>query len=118
MKNSNLKHLSTRQLTYWPSDPNKITDVVDFCVTKGTETKKFTVESCLVLTSDHNNNFDNYVYSHTRKINETFLIQQKDRLNCFRETLDELLTLEIPLKTEIVIEQEIENINNTIQKAA
>jgi len=43
-------------------------------------------------------NSDNYVYSHTRKIKETVLIEQKDRLEFFRETLDELMTLEIPLK--------------------
>jgi hypothetical protein len=39
MKDNNLKHLSTRQPTCWPSDPNKIPDLVDFCVTKGIDTK-------------------------------------------------------------------------------
>jgi hypothetical protein len=121
VKNNNLKHLPTRQPTYWPSDPNKIPDLVDFCVTKGIDTKKkFTVESCLELTSDHTTILINtvYVYSHTRKIKETVLIQQKDRLNCFRETLDELITLEITLKTEIAIEEAVENITKAIQKAA
>jgi exonuclease III len=46
----NVKHLSTRQPTYRPSDPNKIPDLVDFCVTKGTGTKNFTVDLCLDLT--------------------------------------------------------------------
>jgi len=53
MKNKNLKQLSTRQPTYWPSDPNKIPEFVDFCVTKGIDTKKFTGKSFLDLTSDH-----------------------------------------------------------------
>jgi hypothetical protein len=53
MGSNNLKHFSTRQPTYWPSDPNKIWDLVDFCLTTGTDTKKFTVKSCLDLTSDH-----------------------------------------------------------------
>ena len=52
MKDNNSKHISTRQPTYWPSDPKKIMDLVDFCVTKGTDTKKFTGESRLDLTSD------------------------------------------------------------------
>jgi hypothetical protein len=43
-KKSNVKHLSARQPTQWPSDPNKIPDLVDFCVTKGNDTKQFTVE--------------------------------------------------------------------------
>jgi len=53
MQNNNLKHLSTRQPTYWPSDPNKIPELLDFCVTKGIDTKKFAVASCLELMSDH-----------------------------------------------------------------
>jgi len=53
MQNNNLKHLSTRQPTYWPSDPNKIPDLLDFCVTKRNDTKKLAVASCLELTSDH-----------------------------------------------------------------
>jgi exonuclease III len=46
----NLKHLSTRQPTYWPSYPNKIPDLVYFCVTKGSGTKSFITELCLDLT--------------------------------------------------------------------
>jgi len=42
------------------------------------------------------------------KITETFLIQQKDQLNCFRETLDEL----------VYIEETVENIKKAIQKVA
>ena len=50
---NNIKYISTRQPTYWPSDPNKLPDLLDFCVTKGIDTKKLTVASCLDLTSDH-----------------------------------------------------------------
>ena len=39
-------------------------------------------------------------------------------MNYFRETLDELITLEIPLKTERDIEEAVENGNKAIQKAA
>jgi hypothetical protein len=35
MKRNNLKHLSTGKPTYWPSDRNKLPDLVDFCVTEG-----------------------------------------------------------------------------------
>jgi hypothetical protein len=35
MERNNLKHLSTGEPTYWPSDRNKLPDLVDFCVTKG-----------------------------------------------------------------------------------
>jgi len=53
MKKKNFKHLSSRQPNNWPSDPNKIPDLVDFCMTKEIATKKITVGSCLDPTSDH-----------------------------------------------------------------
>jgi hypothetical protein len=34
MERNNLKHLTMREPTYWPSDKNKLPDLVDFCVTK------------------------------------------------------------------------------------
>ena len=82
--------------------------------------KKFTVKACLDLTSDHTPILIHnvYVYSYTRKNKETVPIQQKDRMNYFRQTLDELITLEIPLKTERDIEEAVENGNKAIQKAA
>jgi len=46
------------------------------------------------------------------------LYSNKTEWDCFRETLDELITLEIPLKTEIDIEEAVENITKAIQKAA
>jgi hypothetical protein len=77
MQNNNLKHLSTRQPTYWPSDPNKIPDLLDFCVTKGIHTKKLAVASCLELTSGHTPILIT-VFTHTRKTKETVVIQQKN----------------------------------------
>ena len=53
MRNNNLQHLTTRQPTYWPSDPNKTPDLLDLCIIRGVPPQKFTVESCLDLTSDH-----------------------------------------------------------------
>jgi hypothetical protein len=35
MERNNLKHLSMREPTYWPSDRNRLPVLVDVCVTKG-----------------------------------------------------------------------------------
>jgi hypothetical protein len=35
MERNNLKHLSMGEPTYWPSDRNKLPNLVDFYVTKG-----------------------------------------------------------------------------------
>ena len=115
MKNNNLKHLSTRQPTYWPSDPNKIPDLLDFCITKGLDTKKLAVESCLELTSDHT---PILITAFTRILGKPSLCSKKTDWTCFRETLDEHVTPMIPLKTEIDIEEAVENITKIIQNAA
>ena len=44
---------STNEPTYWPSDPNKIPDVVDFFLTKGFSSSSLSVRSCFDLFSDH-----------------------------------------------------------------
>jgi hypothetical protein len=35
LESNNLSHLSTGHPTYWPSDVHKLSDLVDFYVTKG-----------------------------------------------------------------------------------
>jgi len=52
------------------------------------------------------------------KPKKTVIIQQKTDWNCFRVTVDEHLTLTIPLKIEIDIEEAVENITKAILKAA
>ena len=50
---NNLNFISTGQPTYWPTDPKKIPDLIDFCITKGINTKNCVTEMSLNLTSDH-----------------------------------------------------------------
>jgi len=49
MSNNNLQYLSTRQQTFWPSDTNRRPDLLDFCITKGINTQKAEIASCLEL---------------------------------------------------------------------
>jgi len=53
MSNNNLQYLSTRQPTFRPSDTNRQTALLDFCITKGINTQKAEIASCLELSSDH-----------------------------------------------------------------
>jgi hypothetical protein len=48
-----LKFLSTGEPTYWPSDRNKIPDLLDFAITKGVSEVHSHVESNFDLSSDH-----------------------------------------------------------------
>jgi hypothetical protein len=53
MESMNLKYLSTVEPTYWPSDRNKLPDLVDLCVAKGIPQDFAIAKSCFDLSSDH-----------------------------------------------------------------
>jgi hypothetical protein len=53
MERNNLKHLSTGEPTYWPSDGNELLDVMDFCVAKYIPQDFAVAKSCFDLSSDH-----------------------------------------------------------------
>jgi hypothetical protein len=50
---NNLKYLSTGEPTYWPSDRNKLPDLMNFCVMKGIPQDFIVAKSCFDLSSDH-----------------------------------------------------------------
>jgi hypothetical protein len=54
MEQLHLHHLSTGEPTYWPSDRNKLPNLLDFCVLKGIPHDSALTRSCFNLSSDHN----------------------------------------------------------------
>lgn len=48
-----LKHIATAEPTYWPSDQQKVSDPIDFYITKGVDLKKLEIQSNSDLSSDH-----------------------------------------------------------------
>jgi hypothetical protein len=53
MESNNLKQLSTGEHTYWPSDRNKLPDVIDFYAITGIPQGFAVAKSCFHLSSDH-----------------------------------------------------------------
>jgi hypothetical protein len=53
MEHLHLRHLSTGEHTHWPSDRNKLPDLLGFCVIKGISPNSAAATSCLELSSDH-----------------------------------------------------------------
>jgi len=107
MSNNNLQYLSTRQSTFWPSDTDRQTDLLDFCITKCINTQKVDTTPCLELSSDH---APIVVTIHTHIIKK----QQKPSLHnkytdwdTFREILEERINTKIPLKSATDIEKAV-----------
>jgi len=53
IQTNNFSYLSTGSPTYWPTDPNKTPDLLDFFITYGIPTNYAEVEASYDLTSDH-----------------------------------------------------------------
>lgn len=118
MDANNLKHISTSQPTYWPSDRKKTPDILDFCVTKGIDTKRCEAESCLDLSSDHSPILITIYSQILNRDKQPSLHSKRTDWNLFRHKLDDLITLRCPLKTEMDIETAIHDLTINIQEAA
>jgi hypothetical protein len=117
IRNLNSICITTRQPTYWPPDPQKIPDLLDFCIVRGINPKNILAESSLELTSDHTPFLVTILTAAQGKPKTPSLTSSKTNWNTFRE-LDALLTLEIPLKTTLDIEDAVETVTKAIQAAA
>lgn len=117
METNNLKYISTGEPTYWPTDTNKIPDLVDFCVTKGIPLESQTAQSCFDLSSDHSP----VLVMISTNILETqpppYLSSKYTNWIKFRAILDERLDLNIPLKSDGEIDEAVNQLNRIIQEA-
>lgn len=118
MQRNNLQHLSTGEPTYWPTDRGKTPDCIDFCITKGIASSYLTIESCFELSSDHSPLL--VTLSSAIKLNNElpYLNNRRTNWEHFRDILNKVIDCNISLKTEVELEEAIENFTKAIQKAA
>lgn len=104
--------------TYWPTDRNKMPDVIDFFITKGINPNCIETEGVIDLSSDHTPVF--------LKLNAT-VITKKRRQNLtnkytdwstFRNNLDNLIDLHIRLDNINELEHHTQQFINNIRLAA
>ena len=109
---------STGKPTYWPTDANKVPDLLDFFILKGISSNYISMEDCFDLSSDHS--------PIILTLSETIITKQKtQRLtnkntdwNGYRIELEQQINLRIPLKNKEQLDIETENFTNIMQQAA
>lgn len=99
--NNNLQYISTAEPTYWPTDPQRIPDLLDFFVTKGIAQNYIDVDGSLDLSSDHSPLFATLRSTVVYKKQPLRLFNKATDWNAFRATVNEDLSLKIPLKTPV-----------------
>lgn len=102
--------------TYWPTDRNKIPDLVDVGVTKNILRKQIRAESCFELSSNHSPIILNLGTQVLIKEKLPILCNKHTNWNMFRTILDEKMPLSILLKIEGDVFKAVDS--HAIQEAA
>jgi hypothetical protein len=116
MERSNLKHLSKGQPTYWPSDRNKLPDLVDFCY-KGYSPNFAVAKSCFDLSSDHSLVLITLTSHVLNQEKQPSLSNRHTNWDDFRHLINQRLTLNVSLKTEEDIGAAVKFVDDTVQWA-
>lgn len=112
-----LNIISSGQPTYWPTDQNKIPDVIDFGVTKGLPPELFEVQASLDLSSDHSPTIVT-ICSPQKIVTSDVLLSQKVNWLRYRKYISAHCSHNVPLKTPKDIDDCLNNLNRHIAKAA
>lgn len=109
--------LTTGTPTYWPTDANKIPDLLDFFVTNGISPTNMDISSSYDLSSDHSPiiaTVSSFIIYRNRI---TRLHNSRTNWENYRMKVDYTITSDMSLKTPEDIEIAVTNFNNIITKA-
>lgn len=115
---NNFKTLSTGEPTYWPSDPSKIPDLLDFAVYNGIPAQLLEVVSSEELSSDHSPVIISYDTLTSLRQQKYKTLTNKSQIKIFQDWLTQSLELNISIKTTIELDDAVEYFTNKIHEAA
>lgn len=117
--NNNYSVLSTGSPTYWPTDPKKKPDLMDFIVYSGISSQFLNIsnELCDELNSDHSPillNFNTFLHSNSQKYQ---VVNKKTDFDSFRVWIERNVNLNMPIKSPTELDDVVETFNNLIHEA-
>lgn len=114
---NNYNFLSTGSPTYWPTDQNKIPDLLDLFITKGLGTSYMNIISNYDIMSDHSPIIATISSTIIYKEPTATLSNKKTNWDLFQHHIEQHLNINISLKTTDEIEQATNLFITTIQSA-
>ena len=110
--------LTGRNPTYWPSDPNKKPDLIDFFISKNLSENYIHIENHDGLSSDHSPVILTVSESIIEKKSPHQLTNTKTNWKLFARLVEENTNLKVPIRNPNQLEEEMETLINNIQNAA
>lgn len=117
-KQTKCEILSTGKPTYWPTDPNKIPDLIDFFITRNISVNYLLVEEAWDMNSDHSPILLTLSDSVIQKQTPPSIVNRQTDWQSFQIMLEEQINLSVRLKTKEELDKEVEILVNCIQQAA
>ena len=112
-----MEYVSTGQPTYWPTDLNKIPDLLDMFIINGINDNYIDIESCLDIYSDHTPIIITVSTMIIRKSQSPALYNNRTDWDSFRRWLDSNINLQISLKSEDDIDAATEYFTKLLQES-
>lgn len=110
--------LSTGKPTYWPTDLDKIPDLIDFFLIKNISANYIQINESHDLSSDHTAILLTLSGNIIQKENNPTLTNKYTDWENFRQSLEGKINLMVPIRNEDHLEKEVEQLVKDIQKAA
>lgn len=114
----NYSHISTGEPTYWPTDSNRIPDLLDFFILGGISSNYITVEPNNDLSSDHSPVIATMSTTVIRRTKDPCLTSKNTDWDTFRTYIDQNIALSINLREPDDIDCAANYLTNLIQEAA
>lgn len=109
--------LSPGSPTYWPTDPNRVPDLLDFFVQRGLSNVHTSIASLDHLSSDHSPILLTLSLTPLPKPSPPSFIRGPINWELFRQTLSDSIDLLIPLKTPRELDEAVHSFTTSIQQS-
>jgi hypothetical protein len=118
LNRQNCNYLSTGEPTYWPSDYNKLPDILDLFIYKVIATNCVQIESKHVLSSDHTPVIATLSTHMINNPTVPTLVTNATNWNSFRTYIEDHINMNIKLKETDELDQATQYFTTLIQEAA
>lgn len=118
INNSNCEFHSSCKPTYWPTDNNKVPDLIDFFISKGIASNYVEAEGMDDLTSDHTPVLLTLSATIIKKKRKQNLTNKYTDWDLFRNNLDHLIDLNVRLSTPDDLELQTQTFIEHLRTAA
>jgi hypothetical protein len=118
MANNNYDFLTNGEPTYWPSDPKKAPDLLDFFVISGITRNNCTIESNADLTSDHTPVIMSLSTTVIKKLPPPKLTTRNTDWTSLQRHLESTVNLNLRMKSPEDIDDAVQHFTRVVQDAA